>query len=110
MRHPARVRHNEERSFHQRCVDIVTKFAGSIVFLYIHALWFTVWVLLPVEPYPYGLLTMIVSLEAIFLSTFVLITQNRDAKKYNAVIDHDHAVDCEVHAMVTKMYNQTVAK
>ena len=46
-------------------------------FVYVHLTWFIVWVALPVEPYPFGLLTMIVSLEAIFLSTFILISQNR---------------------------------
>ena len=51
-------------------------------FVYLHALWFTCWIALGVEAYPYGLLTMIVSLEAIFLSTFVMISQNRaDAKR-----------------------------
>ena len=51
-------------------------------FVYIHILWFGCWIGLGVEHYPYGLLTMIVSLEAIFLSTFVMISQNRaDAKR-----------------------------
>ena len=51
-------------------------------FVYIHAVWFALWIGLGVEAYPYGLLTMIVSLEAIFLSTFVMISQNRaDAKR-----------------------------
>ena len=46
-------------------------------FVYIHVLWFAAWIIFKVEHYPYGLLTMIVSLEAIFLSTFVMISQNR---------------------------------
>ena len=46
-------------------------------FAYLHIAWFTFWIVLGVEAYPYGLLTMIVSLEAIFLSTFVMISQNR---------------------------------
>jgi uncharacterized membrane protein len=46
-------------------------------FVYVHIIWFSLWVLLPVEEYTVGLLTMIVSLEAIFLSTFILISQNR---------------------------------
>ena len=51
-------------------------------FVYLHAIWFALWIGLGVEAYPYGLLTMIVSLEAIFLSTFVMISQNRaDAKR-----------------------------
>jgi uncharacterized membrane protein len=48
-----------------------------MVFVYVHIIWFTLWITLPVERYPFGLLTMIVSLEAIFLSTFVMISQNR---------------------------------
>ena len=53
-----------------------------MMFVYLHILWFGSWILFGVESYPYGLLTMIVSLEAIFLSTFVMISQNRaDAKR-----------------------------
>src|SRR5512133_4179368 len=56
--------------------------AGSMMFVYLHILWFGSWIGFGVESYPYGLLTMIVSLEAIFLSTFVMISQNRaDAKR-----------------------------
>jgi uncharacterized membrane protein len=53
-----------------------------MTFVYVHLAWFAFWILLPVEKYPFGLLTMIVSLEAIFLSTFVMISQNRaDARR-----------------------------
>jgi uncharacterized membrane protein len=53
-----------------------------MLFVYVHIIWFACWIGFGVESYPYGLLTMIVSLEAIFLSTFVLISQNRaDAKR-----------------------------
>jgi uncharacterized membrane protein len=81
---PALVRHAEQRarSVENRIADRITSFAGSMPFVYIHLAWFGCWVGLGVEDYPYGLLTMIVSLEAIFLSTFVLISQNRaDAKR-----------------------------
>ena len=65
-----------------RIADRITALAGSMWFVYIHILWFGLWIGLGVEGYPYGLLTMIVSLEAIFLSTFVMISQNRaDAKR-----------------------------
>ena len=58
------------------------RFAGSMRFVYLHIVWFGLWIGLAVEGYPFGLLTMIVSLEAIFLSTFVMISQNRaDAKR-----------------------------
>jgi uncharacterized membrane protein len=69
-------------SVENRVADRITDFAGSMKFVYIHVIWFAVWIGAGVEAYPYGLLTMIVSLEAIFLSTFVMISQNRaDAKR-----------------------------
>jgi uncharacterized membrane protein len=64
-----------------RVADAVTAFAGSMRFVYIHVLWFAGWIIFGVEQYPYGLLTMIVSLEAIFLTTFVMISQNRSDEK-----------------------------
>src|SRR4051794_7410264 len=60
-----------------RIADTVTRFAGSMQFVYLHVIWFGCWIGFGVESYPYGLLTMVVSLEAIFLSTFVMISQNR---------------------------------
>ena len=81
---PALIKHEEERaaSVQSRIADVITGFAGSMSFVYVHMAWFASWILLPVEKYPYGLLTMIVSLEAIFLSTFVMISQNRaDARR-----------------------------
>jgi uncharacterized membrane protein len=69
-------------SVQNRIADWITDFAGSMRFVYLHVLWFGAWIGFGVEKYPYGLLTMIVSLEAIFLSTFVMISQNRaDAKR-----------------------------
>jgi uncharacterized membrane protein len=81
---PALLKHAEKRaeSVQNRIADRITAFAGSMAFVYIHIAWFGSWILFHVEHYPYGLLTMIVSLEAIFLSTFVMISQNRaDAKR-----------------------------
>ena len=81
---PVLVEHARKRaeSVQNRIADRITTFAGSMLFVYIHLLWFGCWILFGVEGYPYGLLTMIVSLEAIFLSTFVMISQNRaDAKR-----------------------------
>jgi uncharacterized membrane protein len=81
---PAEVAHETHRAANvqNRIADAVTAFAGSMVFVYVHVVWFVIWVSLPVEKYPFGLLTMIVSLEAIFLSTFVMISQNRaDARR-----------------------------
>jgi uncharacterized membrane protein len=86
--HPALLEAAEERarSGQNRVADTITRFAGSMWFVYLHIAWFSAWIALGVEQYPYGLLTMIVSLEAIFLSTFVMISQNRqdDARKHLA--------------------------
>jgi uncharacterized membrane protein len=77
--HPALAAHRRKRaeSVQNRIADGVTRFAGSMAFVYVHIVWFSLWIGLRVEKFPFGLLTMIVSLEAIFLSTFLLISQNR---------------------------------
>ena len=80
----ARVRAEARQN---RLADGVTAFAGSMPFVYIHIIWFACWIGFGVERYPYGLLTMIVSLEAIFLSTFVLISQNRADANRQVVAD-----------------------
>ena len=81
---PDLLEHAKERADYEqnRIADKITAFSGSMAFVYIHILWFGSWIGFGVEKYPFGLLTMIVSLEAIFLSTFVMISQNRaDAKR-----------------------------
>ena len=87
---PALLKHAEQRrkSLENRIADKITRFAGSMQFVYLHIIWFAAWIILGVEHYPYGLLTMIVSLEAIFLSTFVMISQNRADEKREALADH----------------------
>jgi uncharacterized membrane protein len=87
---PALLRHAEQRrqSLENRIADQITRFAGSMLFVYLHIVWFAAWILLGVEHYPYGLSTMIVSLEAIFLSTFVMISQNRADEKRQVLADH----------------------
>ena len=91
----ARVRHERKAlqavvDAQDRVADRITAFAGSLNFVYLHAVWFGVWILLNVgalgaalafDKFPFGLLTMIVSLEAIFLSTFVMVSQNRQAER-----------------------------
>lgn len=74
-----------DRAMQERIADTITWFSGRMTFVYIHVVWFGIWIVLntgraglrPFDPFPYGLLTMVVSLEAIFLSAFVLISQNR---------------------------------
>jgi uncharacterized membrane protein len=83
-------------SLQNRIADRITEFAGSMRFVYLHMLWFGAWIGFGVERYPYGLLTMIVSLEAIFLSTFVMISQNRADEKRQVVADQQwHTVQEE---------------
>jgi uncharacterized membrane protein len=92
--HPALLKHREERarSLQNRIADAMTAFAGSMVFVYVHIVWFALWIALGVEAFPYGLLTMIVSLEAIFLSTFVLISQNRQEDARRHMADQEYKV------------------
>jgi len=71
-----------------RVADWITGFAGSMNFVYLHIVLFAVWMLF-IEKNPWPTLTLIVSLEAIFLSTFVMIGQNRQAAFQQAKADHD---------------------
>jgi uncharacterized membrane protein len=81
-----------------RVSDRITAFAGSLRFVYIHAVWFAVWIAINVgalgtsrefDKFPFGLLTMVVSLEAIFLATFVMVTQNRQGRRADIRSDLD---------------------
>jgi uncharacterized membrane protein len=86
---PALIHHAEQRAAatQNRIADAITRFAGSMAFVYLHVIWFACWIGFGVEKYPFGLLTMIVSLEAIFLSTFVMISQNRADAKRQVIAD-----------------------
>ena len=94
-----RLKAAHERSLQDRIADVITSFSGRMIFAYVHIIWFVVWIVLntgslgvrPFDPYPYGLLTMVVSLEAIFLSTFVLISQNRLSR------EAEHRADLDMH-------------
>jgi uncharacterized membrane protein len=102
------------RTLQGRISDLITKFSGSMAFVYIHAVWFGLWVLLNVgmihisyltefDPYPFGLLTLIVSLEAIFLSTFVLISQNSLARASEKRAELDLQVNLLAEQKTTKV-------
>lgn len=86
---PALRRYAQERAKagQNRLADAITAFAGSMTFVFIHMLWFGCWIGFGVEHYPFGLLTMVVSLESIFLSTFILISQNRADARRQVVAD-----------------------
>jgi uncharacterized membrane protein len=103
-----------------RIADAITAFAGSMNFVYIHAVLFIVWMLL-VESNPWPKLTLIVSLEAIFLSTFVMIGQNRAAAFQQAKADHDFneqelelktntEITRAIHTLTTELHNRLVAE
>ena len=98
--HPAIVSQMERRGADRelRIADEITAFAGSMRFVYLHAVFFVFWMLV-LERSPWPTLTLIVSLEAIFLSTFVMIGQNRQAALEQAKADHDYR---EVDALLVE--------
>jgi uncharacterized membrane protein len=99
----------------QRIADWISWFSGSMWFLLINAIWFVAWIgvnTLPLgvpafDPYPFGLLTMIVSLEAIFLSCFVLISQNRQAEKDRVRSDIEYEVNIKAELEVAHLHEKT---
>ncbi|HXQ35963.1 MAG TPA: DUF1003 domain-containing protein [Anaerolineales bacterium] len=76
-----------ERKKSDLVAEVIAQFCGSMTFVWVHVVWFGLWILInsvpgikPIDPFPFTFLTLVVSLEAIFLSTFILISQNHDAK------------------------------
>lgn len=106
-----RARAALNRSYQERLADGITGFSGRMSFVYFHCAWFGAWLLLntgrfgvsPFDPYPYGLLTMIVSLEAIFLSTFVLISQSRLSEESDRRADLDLHVGLLTESELTRV-------
>lgn len=105
------------QTFQDKAADRITAFSGSMAFVYIHAIIFAVWItdnLLAqqkgFDPFPFGLLTLIVSLEAIFLSTFVMLSQNRQSKQADLRAELDYEVNlkaekeiCEIREMLEQL-------
>jgi hypothetical protein len=94
MKSPQQVSHSRHLIWNpsglaDKAADAITGFVGSWIFVGIHAFWFILWIALRIEPFPYGLLTLLVSLEAIFLSTFVMMSQNRSAARDHIRDDHE---------------------
>lgn len=95
-----------KRTLKERVADAITRVSGSLLFVFAHVVWFTVWVaanlsffgIKPFDPFPFGLLTTIVSLEAIFLSTFVLVSQNRQA----AIADRRAQLDLQINLLAER--------
>ncbi len=98
----------------QRVADWIAWFSGSMHFLILNGIWFVVWIgvnTLPLgfnqfDPFPFGLLTMIVSLEAIFLSCFVLISQNRQAAKDKIRADIEYDVNIKAELEVAELHDK----
>ena len=120
--HPVVVEHMTSRAadVQLRIADKITAFAGSMRFVYIHAVAFAVWILF-VERDPWPKLTLIVSLEAIFLSTFVMIGQNRSAAFQQAKADHDFVeqelelktnteITRAIHKLTTELHTRLVGQ
>lgn len=110
---------NEEMEVHstilQRIADWLAWFSGSMPFLISHTIWFIIWISLNTiilrdkafDPFPFGLLTMIVSLEAIFLACFVLISQNRQAQKDKVRADIEYEVNIKAELEVAHLHEKT---
>ena len=96
---PFRTLNQLRRSHEQRAADAITAFSGTMTFVLLHVVWFGFWVIYnttssrPFDKFPFGLLTLIVSLEAIFLSTFVLMSQNESGKRDAQRERNDHLTD-----------------
>jgi CRP/FNR family transcriptional regulator, cyclic AMP receptor protein len=105
----------EQISTLQRIADWISWFSGSMSFLLLNAIWFLIWIAVNVfplgiaqfDPYPFGLLTMIVSLEAIFLSCFVLISQNRQADKDRVRSDIEYEINIKAELEIAHLHEKT---
>ena len=104
--------------FQLRLADRITTFAGSMSFVYLHAVLFAVWMLV-LEKSPWPTLTLVVSLEAIFLSAFVMIGQNRQAAFQQAKADHDFEAEelelktntdltRQIHALTQEVHRRVI--
>jgi len=109
---------NAKRSLAEKFADFLTSKFGSVLFLGLNALWFLVWILIntgrlpiikPFDPYPFGFLTMVVSLEAIFLAIIVLISQNREARIGELREEIELQVSTIAEGELTKLINLMVA-
>jgi uncharacterized membrane protein len=105
----------EKLTFIQRASDWLAWFSGSMPFLALSMIWFVGWIVINTydvgirhfDPYPFGLLTMIVSLEAIFLSIFVLISQSRQAEKDRVRSNIDYEVNVKAELEVAHLHEKT---
>ncbi len=97
----------------QRIADVISEVSASQTFVLLHVLWFAAWIIYNVtrgdngfDPFPFGLLTLIVSLEAIFLAIFVLISQNRSGEKDRIRADADYQVNLKAHHEIMQLHQK----
>lgn len=106
-----RRRSEAKKTFQDHVADVITQFSGSMLFVYLHILLFGGWILInlghtplkPFDPFPFNLLTMVVSLEAIFLSTFVLVSQNRMGEVADKRADLDLQINLVAEHEITRI-------
>ncbi len=103
---------NKVKKLEDHAADAITRFCGQMSFVYIHVIWFGLWVIINVglfaffgkfDPFPFGLLTLIVSLEAIFLSTFVMISQNRSVRQSDLRAELDYQTDVKAEQEIEQI-------
>jgi uncharacterized membrane protein len=100
-----------KKGLQEKVADALTRFSGSMAFVYLHTIWFGIWIMLnigwlgdkPFDPFPFSLLTLVVSLEAIFLSTFVLISQNHAGELADKRADLDLQINLLSEHEVTRL-------
>lgn len=91
------------RSPGDRFADMIADFVGSWTFVIIHVLWFSIWILFRIESFPYGFLTMTVSLEAIFLTTLVLMSQNRQSERDRTQAEADYETNVKAKEEIEEL-------
>jgi uncharacterized membrane protein len=107
---------SQRRDLEDRIAGRITDFAGSMRFVYLHTAWFAMWIIInaglllamglgivPFDPFPFGLLTMVVSLESIYLSTFVMIAQNRQSAVADSRAKADYAINVQAEAETARL-------
>lgn len=106
------VEWDKVETFQQHVADWITDHAGRMSFVYFHALWFTAWIMMNqgvfgaqyiFDPYPYGFLTMVVSLEAIFLATFIMVSQNTQMQRSELRAELEYQVNLKAEKEIAEV-------
>lgn len=100
---------SERKSISDKISDKITQFCGNIFFVYLHVAWFAIWLVYntiskqPFDPYPFGMLTLVVSLEAIILATFIMISQNQQGEITDLRSEADYQTDLKVEKKIAEI-------